>query len=59
MVELSIQDDGIGFTRASGSGLGLRSMDERVRLVSGTLTVESGSGQGTSLIVRIPVQGIP
>ena len=56
-VELSVIDDGIGFdaSERSGSGLGLRSIDERVRLASGTVTVESRPGQGTTLRVRIPI----
>jgi signal transduction histidine kinase len=56
-VELSVIDDGIGFeaSERSGSGLGLRSIDERVRLAGGTVTVESRAGQGTSLLVRIPI----
>ncbi len=57
MVDLSIQDDGMGFTPASGSGLGLRSIDERVRLVGGTVQLESRPGQGTSLLVRVPIEG--
>ena len=50
-VELSVVDDGIGFdaSERSGSGLGLRSIDERVRLARGTVTVESRPGQGTTL----------
>jgi signal transduction histidine kinase len=56
-VELSVIDDGIGFdaSERSGSGLGLRSIDERVRLACGTATVESRPGQGTTLLVRIPI----
>ena len=40
---------------ANGSGFGLRSIDERVRLTGGTLRVESRPGQGTTLHVEIPV----
>jgi signal transduction histidine kinase len=49
-------DDGIGFVPGAraGSGLGLRSIDERVRLNRGAVTVESQIGQGTTLWVRIP-----
>lgn len=56
-VELSVIDDGIGFdaSQRSGSGLGLRSIDERGRLARGTVTVESRPGQGTTLRVRIPI----
>ena len=42
-VDLIIADDGVGFAAGerAGSGLGLRSIDERVRLVSGRVDVES------------------
>ena len=55
-VELSIIDDGVGFApvERGRSGLGLRSIDERVRLNQGTVKVESRIGQGTTLWVVIP-----
>ena len=55
-VELGVSDDGIGFTASErrGSGLGLRSMDERVRLALGSVRVESRPGHGTKVLVRIP-----
>jgi signal transduction histidine kinase len=58
-VELRVVDDGIGFVASerTGSGLGLRSIDERVRLSKGSVTVESRPGHGTNLLVRIPLAG--
>ena len=55
-VELSVVDDGVGFVTSerAGTGLGLRSIDERVRLSRGTLRVQSQPGQGTNVLVRIP-----
>lgn len=55
-VEMRIVDDGVGFvvSERTRSGLGLRSIDERVRLANGHVTVESLPGQGTTLTVRIP-----
>ena len=55
-IELSIVDDGIGFTAddRTPSGMGLRSIDERVRLLRGIVTVESQPGHGTTLVVRVP-----
>ena len=47
---LAVSDDGVGFEPGrSGEGmhLGLASMRERVRLVRGTLDIESAPGQGT------------
>lgn len=57
-VRLQIVDDGDGFDPATvqrGGSLGLVSMRERVRLVNGTLTVESKPGAGTRVEVRLMV----
>jgi signal transduction histidine kinase len=56
-VELLVVDDGVGFVASgrTGSGLGLRSIDERVRLARGQVTVESQPGEGTRVFVRIPL----
>jgi PAS domain S-box-containing protein len=56
-IELCISDSGAGFTPGSAklaSGLGLVSMQERLRLVGGHLSVESDSSHGTQIRVRIP-----
>jgi PAS domain S-box-containing protein len=55
-LELSISDSGAGFSLASAklaTGLGLISIQERLRLVGGHLSIESESGRGTRLRVRI------
>jgi signal transduction histidine kinase len=55
-LSLTVRDFGAGITReaaANTHGLGLASMRERLRLVSGTLTVDS-SQAGTQLEVQIP-----
>jgi len=61
-VDLTITDDGDGFvvedtlaTRTPGSGMGLRSIQERVRREHGTLQLTSAEGQGTRIEVRLPV----
>jgi signal transduction histidine kinase/ABC-type uncharacterized transport system substrate-binding protein len=49
-VHLSIADNGRGFSHskvAKSSGLGLRSMQERMRLAGGALEIHSSEGQGT------------
>ena len=55
-VELAVVDDGVGFVAGerARSGLGLRSIDERVRLTQGSVRVESQPGFGTRLLVQIP-----
>ena len=56
-IALRVLDDGIGFVpgERAGSGLGLRSIDERVRLCHGAATLESRVGHGTTVAVRIPL----
>jgi len=60
-ITLIIEDDGTGFDikktamLEKGKGLGLIGMRERATLVGGTLEIESGSGQGTTIFVRVPL----
>jgi signal transduction histidine kinase len=55
-VELRIADDGVGFDASARmrNGLGLRSIDERIRLARGKTAVESAPGHGTTIIVEVP-----
>ena len=57
-VVLAITDDGRGFDPAAARGrrgLGLLSLDERVRLVGGRLTVDTKPQHGTQLRIVVPV----
>ena len=56
-VQLSIQDDGVGFDprHASSRGLGLIGIQERVRELDGKVTVISQPLKGTILEVEVPV----
>jgi two-component system sensor histidine kinase UhpB len=56
-LELTIADRGRGFEPAAvpRGGLGLLSIEERARLVGGTVTITSAPGRGTRLHVHIPV----
>ncbi len=57
-IDLSISDEGVGFEPASAKGnfgLGLISMQERLRLVGGHLLVESEPSHGTRIHVRVPL----
>ena len=59
---LAVCDDGVGFDPENpkgGRSLGLASMRERVRLVSGTLDVESAPGRGTTVVAWVPAEGGP
>jgi len=57
-VGLTVVDEGSGFDLEAAKrkgGLGLVSMRERVRLVSGALTIRSEPGRGTEISVKVPL----
>jgi signal transduction histidine kinase len=58
-VTLDIFDDGVGFDPAGptpdGRGFGLRSLQERVAMLGGSLDLESAPGEGTVVAVRLPL----
>jgi len=53
---LEVTDDGRGFDAASiRAGVGLSGMHERASEIGGELTVESGPGKGTRVMVEFPL----
>ncbi|MBI3943559.1 MAG: hypothetical protein HY326_11155 [Chloroflexi bacterium] len=60
MLEVHIQDDGSGFTQANvptAAETGLQKIQDSLLPYEGELTIESSPGQGTDLLVRIPLPG--
>ena len=62
-LDFSVIDDGQGFTNQSiknealkGSGLGMKTMQERAEALGGTLNVSSAPGRGTAVEVTIPLK---
>ena len=60
-----VEDDGKGFdmdavfkSRIERQSLGLLGIQERANLLGGTFDIKSRPGQGTRLIVEIPVTGL-
>ena len=54
---LILEDNGKGFNAPGGgpgSGNGLYNMQERARILGGTITVETSEGKGTTIRVKIP-----
>lgn len=53
-VQLTIQDDGVGFDsrRVNGHGHGLKNMTSRARKIGGQIQIQSEPGQGTRIIVN-------
>jgi two-component system sensor histidine kinase DegS len=61
-VHLEIRDDGVGFVMgstlgglANGGHTGLLGMRERIESVGGTWWVESRPGEGTRIVVDVPL----
>ena len=62
-VSFRVEDNGRGFDRedilareASKRGLGLAAMEERMRMLGGSLEIWSQEGQGTSITFMVPVR---
>lgn len=60
-VTFRIEDDGRGFDPEKGSeekgfcsGLGLTAMDERIRMLGGTINISSGANVGTKITFKVP-----
>jgi nitrate/nitrite-specific signal transduction histidine kinase len=62
-LRICIMDEGQGFEpgfleeREDGRHLGLRTMRERAESVGGTLSVDSKPGQGTRVVLQLPILG--
>jgi len=57
-ITLSVSDDGSGFDMYSDAmrrGLGFTSMRERLRIVNGTMNVQSRPNEGTTIKVSVPL----
>ncbi|MDX9786562.1 MAG: response regulator [Desulfobacterales bacterium] len=62
-IVIRIVDDGRGFDVAetlnrhvTQRGLGLAALDERARMLDGSLTISSQKGKGTCIIVTVPIR---
>lgn len=54
-LELRVRDDGIGFSGPrSPRGLGLRTMEQRARLMGGRLNVQPAPGGGVEVLCAVP-----
>lgn len=53
---LSISDDGVGFnTKRTKNGIGLHNIEYRALECKGTVTIKSAKGEGTLLVIKIPI----
>jgi signal transduction histidine kinase len=64
-MRVSIADDGVGMgsrpvqDSARGTGLGMKTMRERVESLGGTLRIDSAPGAGTTIEILIPLKETP
>jgi signal transduction histidine kinase len=58
-IHLRVVDSGVGFDREAakeGKGLGLISMEERLKLLKGALSIDSQPKRGTTIHARVPLR---
>jgi signal transduction histidine kinase len=53
-LQVSVKDDGVGFSAGAQPGYGLRNMRDRSRLLNGELRFSEPSGKGTTVTLEIP-----
>ncbi|NCU31728.1 MAG: sensor histidine kinase, partial [Candidatus Moranbacteria bacterium] len=55
----TFEDDGKGFDlvaiKSGSKGMGLKSINNRVKAMSGTLEIDSNIGKGTAITIQIPL----
>ncbi len=57
-IHLGVSEYGAGFNveaARKGRGLGLNHLEERLKLVKGTLSIKSQPEQGTRILARVPL----
>jgi signal transduction histidine kinase len=54
-IHLKISDDGSGFDAKRTRGMGLLGMEERVKRLGGTITIDSQANAGTTIHVELPL----
>jgi signal transduction histidine kinase len=61
-IELTVHDSGAGFDPVDafkGRGLGLTSMNKRLKAVNGQLSIDSKPQGGTTIRARVPLPSVP
>jgi signal transduction histidine kinase len=59
LLRFTVRDDGRGFdTSLVPSGTGVQGMADRLEALGGTLEIRSAAGKGTTVVGRLPTEGI-
>jgi signal transduction histidine kinase len=58
-INVEIADNGSGFDAVRSRGMGILGMEERVKRLGGTLTIDSGPGRGTTVKAELPLHPQP
>lgn len=58
---LTVRDNGVGFDAGAkkARSFGLIGMKERAAMLGGTIAINSSAGNGTEIVVRLPVRELP
>jgi signal transduction histidine kinase len=54
VVLLDVRDDGTGMKNGRPNGFGLKSMQQRIKSIGGTVEIESRPGEGTAVSASVP-----
>ena len=55
-LNIAVEDNGIGMPAGTVSGLGIRSIHDRVKAINGKISIETGYAKGTSVYIIIDLQ---
>lgn len=58
VLQVALADDGKGFIKGDYTGNGLRNMESRIAGIGGQFTMESHYGEGTKIIITLPLERI-
>ena len=60
---MEIRDDGKGFdvkekrqSAQAGSGVGLKSLYNRAKIIGADITIDSAPGEGTTILIELPLE---
>lgn len=58
MLVLIVEDNGVGFDQREGSGIGLHSLQDKIRKMEGTIAIESQPGKGATIHIEFDIASL-